>query len=205
MFVKTNQPMKKLTLLSFLLLLTVAGYSQNSFYNNSYEARNSGSFSQETSIVSFGFGFPNVPVNNYDVFGYNSNSSGVGPLYVKYEHGFLRDEVGLGGVIGNSFGSRKYSTDGKTKIFAISFAVNGYYHFNKLIPVEKLDVYAGAGLGLVSISTKDDDLNVDDTNVDFNLNGLVGARYYFTNSFGAYAEISYDGMSYSNIGVSLRF
>ncbi len=195
--------MKKITLLSFLLFSAAVGYSQSSFYNNSYESRNSGSFSQETSLLSFGFGFPNVPVNNYGVYGFNSSSSGVGPLYVKYEHGFLRDEVGLGGVIGNSFGSRKYN-GGKTNVFAISFAVNGYYHFNKLIPVEKLDVYAGVGLGLVSISTNDDNLNIDNSNVDFNLNGLVGARYYFSNSFGVYAEISYDGMSYSNIGVTLR-
>ncbi len=195
--------MKKITLLTFLLALTVAGYSQNSFYNNSYEARNSGSFSQETSLVSFGIGFPNLAVNNYS-FGITGSSSGVPPLYVKYEHGFLRDEVGLGGHLSTAFGSYDYSSY-KTKIFAWSIGVRAYYHFNKLIPVEKLDVYAGAGLSMRNRSYKyDDGINSDDNDFTIGFDGVVGARYYFSDTFAAYAETGYDYMSSINLGITLR-
>jgi hypothetical protein len=199
--------MKKLTLISFLLLSAAVGYSQNSFYNNSYEARNSGSFSQETSLLSFGIGFPNIPVNGYTFGVFNGNTSGFGPIYAKYEHGFLRDEVGLGGVFANSFGSYKYNNgNNKTKIFAWAAGVMGYYHFNKLIPVEKLDVYAGAGFILRSRSYKyDDGSTSNNTDTNFNFNGVVGARYYFVQSFGAYLELGFDSMSDVNLGVTLRF
>lgn len=194
--------MKKFTLLSFLLLLAVAGYSQNSFYNNSYESRNSGSFSQETSLLSFGIGFPNIAVNG----GYSGSNSGFGPIYAKYEHGFLRDEVGLGGVFANSFGSYDLGGGGKYKIFAWSLGALGYYHFNKLIPVEKLDVYAGAGLMIRSYSGKFKDTpGTNDSHTDVRFVGQVGARYYFSDAFGVYGEAGFDDMSDINLGITLRF
>ena len=199
--------MKKIALLSFLLLSAAVGYSQNSFYNNSYEARNSGSFSQETSLLSFGIGFPNIPVNGYTFGAFNGNTSGFGPIYAKYEHGFLRDEVGLGGVFANSFGSYKYNSgNNKTKIFAWAAGIMGYYHFNKLIPVEKLDVYAGAGFILRSRKYKyDDGVTSNNTDTNFNFNGVVGARYYFSQAFAAYGELGFDSMSDVNLGVTIRF
>ncbi len=189
--------MKKITLLSFLLLSAAVGYSQSSFYNNSYEARNSGSFSQETALLSFGIGFPNLAVHNY----WTGSSSGFGPIYAKYEHGFLRDEVGLGGHVATAFGS--YSD--YLSIFAWSVGVRGYYHFNKLIPVEKLDVYAGAGLSMRNRSYNYDDNSISDNNeFTVGFDAVVGARYYFSDGFAAYLETGYDYMSSVNLGVTLR-
>ena len=99
--------MKKLLILSiaFFVCGSVV-YVQNSksFYKSFYESRNSGSFDQGSSLLSFGLGFPNVAAS-YSSYG---NISGFPPIYVKYEHGFLRDEVGLGGYVSTGFGSSDY-------------------------------------------------------------------------------------------------
>ena len=87
-----------------LVLLTVVasfGVSQaqtdKNFYNKSYESRNNGTFDKSTNIVSFGLGIPTI------YSGSNYNESPI--FYGKYEHGFLRDEIGLGGYIAGGWGS----------------------------------------------------------------------------------------------------
>ncbi len=196
--------MKKLLILSIALLICGSvAYSQNSksFYKSSYETRNSGSWDQGSSILSFGLGFPNVAPT------YGGNS-GFPPLYVKYEHGFLRDEVGLGGYVSTGFGETGnyygFSPNGyQTNFFAFSIAVLGYYHFNKLIPIEKMDVYAGAGLAFKKVTYEDnDDFYDDDATVTVPVK--VGIRYYVKPAFAFYAESGWDGMSGINLGVTLK-
>src|SRR5690606_35100933 len=134
--------MKKIVLVVFAVALSF-GISQaqvdKSFYQKSYESRNNGTFDQSTSLVSFGLGIPSIYTGTY----YNQSPI----FYGKYEHGFLRDEVGLGGYLSAGWGNYKFGNGPRYKYNSFSFAVLGYYHFNKLIPVEKMDVYAGAGLG----------------------------------------------------------
>src|SRR6187551_329656 len=157
--------MKKLLILSIALISCGSmAYAQNSssFYKSSYESRNSGSFEQSAALLTFGLGFPNQAVSY-------SGLSGFPPLYVKYEHGFLRDEVGLGGYLSTGFGSvdNHYAgTNYDNSFFAFSFGVLGYYHFNKLIPIEKMDVYAGAGLGFRAVTYDGDDVYVYDNHSD---------------------------------------
>ena len=114
------------------------------------------------------------------------------------------DEVGIGGQVALSGGSYKAGND-KVKIFAFHMAVLGYYHFNKLIPVKALDVYAGAGLGL-RVRSASGDTNgyngFDDTNITVPVR--VGGRYYFSDNFGAYLEAGWDDMSDVAIGVTFR-
>ncbi|MEO7988864.1 MAG: hypothetical protein ABI663_04940 [Chryseolinea sp.] len=193
--------MKKSLILSIVLLICGSvAYSQNSksFYKSSYETRNSGSWDKESMILSFGLGFPNVAV------GYGG-LNGFPPIYAKFEHGFLRDEVGLGGYISTGFGSFKYTGNEKTNFTAFSVGFLGYYHFNKLIPIEKMDVYAGAGLGFRNVSYSSDDIYFDDSN-DFQVTGQikVGIRYYVKPALAFYAESGYDGMSSINLGVTLK-
>lgn len=195
--------MKKSLILSIgLLICGSVAYAQNSksFYKSSYESRNSGSWDQGSSIVSFGLGFPNQAVS------YNG-LAGFPPLYVKYEHGFLRDEVGLGGYVSTGFGSVDNYYSGSTydnNFFAFSFGVLGYYHFNKLIPIEQMDVYAGAGLGFRAVSYNGDDAYVYDNDADVIGIVKVGIRYYIKPKFSFYAESGYDGMSSINIGITLK-
>lgn len=180
--------------------------AQNSgrdFYKQSYMSRNSGSYDRNTSLVTIGYGFPNSSIG-----GAWDNS--FGPLYVKYEHGII-DEVGIGAYLGLAGGVWKtphYKNTAKT----LGMGVLGYYHFNKLIPLKQLDVYAGAGLGFVAVRYKYDDKSPypfdhsdSETDFDGDVIGKVGARWYFTPGFSVYLEGGYDGMSSVNTGISFRF
>lgn len=191
--------MKKIVLVVFAVALSF-GISQaqvdKSFYQKSYESRNNGTFDQSTSLVSFGLGIPSIYTGSY----YNQSPV----FYGKYEHGFLRDEVGLGGYLSAGFGNYKLPNQPRYKYSSFSFAVLGYYHFNKLIPVEKMDVYAGAGLGFSRHSWNDNNpYNDDDNSVIFVVK--VGIRYYVVNNFAVYAESGWDDMSSVNFGGSFRF
>ncbi len=194
--------MKKSIILSIALLACGSmAFAQNakSFYKSSYETRNSGSYDQNTMLLSFGLGFPNVAVS------YNG-LSGFPPLYAKFEHGFLRDEVGLGGYVSTGFGSVNYYNGNNydNNFTAFSFGVLGYYHFNKLIPIEQMDVYAGAGLGFRAVSYNGNDVYVYDNDNDVIGIVKVGIRYYIKPKFAFYAESGYDGMSSINLGITLK-
>lgn len=197
--------------LTCILLLTLAGSAQaqdaRSFYKTSYKSRNSGSFSARSGLLSFGIGFPNRSGAGYD---WDSDRLGFGPLYVKYEHGIL-DELGIGGYVAAAASRHKYGPNDRftDKVFSVSVGAMAYYHFNKLIPVRKLDVYAGAGIGGRQLTySYDDDWNggrSHDSEFDVIPLFKVGARYYFTKMFGVYGEGGYDDMSDVNLGITLRF
>jgi hypothetical protein len=203
---------KTLTLIAATAVLALSSNTQaeaqviKSFYKSSYKARNNGTFDKKTGLLSFGYGFPNLSGTNYNFW--NNGVSGIGPIYGKYEHGIM-DEVGIGGYMALATSSYKYGNNYKDKIISIGGGVLGYYHFNKFIPLKKLDVYAGAGVGFRNIGyTYDDGYN--GTKLDhsrFTLFPLikVGARYFFTNSFGVYAESGYDKMSSVNLGITFKF
>jgi hypothetical protein len=189
--------MKKIVLLVLSMAFSF-GISQaqvdKSFYQKSYESRNNGTFDKATSLVSFGLGVPAY----YSGSGFNQSPA----FYGKFEHGFLRDEVGLGGYISTGWGSWKAGNT-KYKFSAFSMAVLGYYHFNKMIPIEKMDVYAGAGLGFRRYNADDYFINYDESGVIFVVK--VGIRYYVVNNFAVYAESGWDDMSSVNFGGTFRF
>ena len=195
--------MKKIVFLVLAGMLSAGALQAQSgkaFYNSPYKTRNSGSFDARYSILSFGLGAPNKAVQD-TYAGWSRSGSPV--VYAKYEHVII-EEVGIGGQVALSGGSYKAGND-KVKIFAFHMAVLGYYHFNKLIPVKALDVYAGAGLGL-RVRSASGDTNgyngFDDTNITVPVR--VGGRYYFSDNFGAYLEAGWDDMSDVAIGVTFR-
>jgi len=197
--------MKKIVFLVLAGMLSAGALQAQSgkaFYNSPYKTRNSGSFDASYSILSFGLGGPNRPVQD-DYSGWSH--SGAPVVYGKYEHGIM-DEIGIGGqlaITGGSYKNRNNSD--KIKIFAFHMAVLGYYHFNKLIPVKQLDVYAGAGLGMRIRSSSGDTAGYNDySDTNFTVPVKVGGRYYFTNAFAAYLEAGWDDMSDVNIGVTFR-
>jgi hypothetical protein len=197
---------KALIVLSVLASLGIGAQAQSakSFYQSPYAKRNSGSLDKGDFILSFGYGFPNLKINSY------ANRTSFGPLYLKGEYAII-DEVSVGAHIATAFGNHKYGPGNRysNKSTVFSTGAMGYYHFNKLIPVSQLDVFVGAGFNMVwTHYTEDPDFRpVNNSYTDFDAYGAaaVGARWYFTNTFGVYTEFKYDGLSNVNLGVSFRF
>jgi hypothetical protein len=192
--------MKKIVLVVLSMAFSF-GISQaqvdKSFYNKSYDSRNNGTFDKSTMLLSFGLGVP-----TFHPGAFNASPA----FYGKLEHGLIRDEVGLGGYISTGWGSYKRAGD-RDKFSAFSIAVLGYYHFNKLIPLEKMDVYAGAGLAYRRFAYNYDDNfpGADYTNSGVIFVVKVGIRYYVVNNFAVYAESGWDDMSSVNFGGTFRF
>ena len=124
-------------------------------------------------------------------------------FYGKYEHGFLRDEIGLGGYLAAGWGSFDYNDIDEDDFSAFSFGLLGYYHFNKLIPIEKMDVYAGAGFAFRRYYARTMIYDNDDSDVIFVFR--AGIRYYVAKNFAVYGETGYDDLSSLNFGGSFRF
>lgn len=204
--------MKKIFPLLFALsVLSSVSFAQNakSFYRSSYESRNSGSFSQGHSLFSLSYGLINQFYPGYGGYYLGSGPSqfSVGPFYAKYEHGFLRDEVGLGGHIAVAHAWIKHGNGDRDNVTAASFALLGYYHFNKLIPIRDMDVYVGAGPSFWHRTYNHDDDYVG--NADYTVSEPViiaklGIRYYVTPKFAFTAEVGWDQMSTANIGITFK-
>lgn len=196
--------MKRVMILIIGLAVCSAAIAQQgkAFYNVPYKTRNSGSFSKTASLLTLSYGFPNESVSGYSHKG--SNRFGFGPVYAKYEHGII-DEVGIGGQLALAGVRYDYNNNQTERVKTFHFAVLGYYHFNKLIPVKELDVYAGTGLAFRSRSvTYSDDVYDNYSGSDVDLTVKVGARYYVKDNFAFYGEGGFDGMSDINLGVTFR-
>jgi len=197
--------MKRIVLIILGLSLGSIAFAQEgkAFYNTPYKTRNSGSFSKATGLLTLSYGFPDESIASYSHKG--NSRVGFGPAYIKYEHGII-DEVGIGGQIALSGAKYEYSNDQTEKINTFHFAILGYYHFNKLIPVKQLDVYAGSGLAFRNRSVSySDDFYDNNTTAVVTMAFKVGARYYIKDNFAFYGEGGYDNMSDVNLGVTFRF
>jgi hypothetical protein len=75
---------------------------------------------------------------------------------------------------------------------------------------EKIDLYAGLGLGYQRFRW-DDDAYGYGYGYSYNyrsgvfFNYFVGGKYYFTPKVGAFVELGYTGLSSSRVGVSFKF
>ncbi len=212
-------------LLALLIFTGFEAVSQSGreFYRTPYNSRNSGSFDKGTNLLSLGYGVPNFLYSGYGVsnsFATGSASHiGIGPLMLKYEFA-IRDEVGLGLIVQGASKSWKYRSGSATYVdnaWGIGTAFMGYYHFNKLIPVEKLDVYAGLGLNLTYQQLNRDRAYYDDYYTYYGYYtdqvrsefmarpcGLVGVRYYVAPKFAFSAEAGYSTFSSINLGFTFR-
>jgi len=161
------------------------------------------SFDQQTKILQGGIGLG----------GWAGTYTSQTPiLSVTYEQG-LKDQVGPGNIgIGGSLGVKvaKYSGGEGLGAFDYTYtysfaAIRGAYHPN-FAQTEKWDGYAGMSLGAYNLNVDYDDayVGVDTGGTFFDWGLVLGARYYFTPSIAAYAELGY-GMGVLNTGVAYKF
>lgn len=126
--------------------------------------------------------------------------------------------IGVGGYLGYKSVSYEWNSSWVDK--------NGKYHFNEPIKYtwtythigirptlhysfnDKAEIYGGLNIGYVVVSFKYSPSDFSGFSGSYGSTigwgTFVGGRYYFSKSFGIYAELGY-GAAYLNLGVSLKF
>lgn len=194
--------------LTLSTLLAVAALSQQA----------SAQFDQGDNVLGAGIGFGGGYGIGFKGAGV-SQSPGIG---VHFDHGMgdLGPGVwGLGGYVGyKSIGYESsysdpfysYSYDYKWTFFTIG--VRGTWHYNEWHGNEKLDTYGGLMLAYNSVSFSNNTVYPDNyggvrydyTGGDLVFSGLLGARYYFANNFGAFGELGF-GIANFSLGLAYKF
>ena len=179
-------------------------------------------FDDGTNLVTIGFGLP--PAKNitqdFDTKTHftDYHLKNFGTIILKYERG-LHKYFGLGlnleysgssvnykyGILNSD--SLKYQIAIKSNVFGAFVRLNGH------LPVgEKLDFYAGVGLGykLTLYNYMDtnpntaQDVQHKSSNFDFAFQGTVGARYMVKESVGLFIEAGF-ATTICQLGVVMKF
>ncbi len=187
-------------------------------------------FQKGSSSVSVGYGFLSPYKSLFklsSLFGatdpdVSAKYSAIGPVALTYEYG-ATEKIGVGLQVGyatnknvttdvNGLGAGKpYITTEKLTQLSVIARVN--YHFGNSA---KFDPYAGLGLGYGNFTYKTTTNDPTDTPADlalftikvpgaFGITGQLGAKYYFSDNFGAYAEVGYLAGSFAQLGLTVKF
>ena len=175
------------------------------------------------NYITVGFGIDPYHGNNGvgNAFG-TYKKSGIGPVIATYERG-ITDVLGIGRIgVGGSFAKSWYTQKDKYgniedvyRTSRFSFMAKAAYHFE--FGIEKMDVYAGIAAGAHFYTDKN--VYYSPFNSSANSQGYVtssssyarpshyefiGIRYYFSESFGVYAEVGY-GLAALTGGIVFSF
>ena len=92
------------------------------------------------------------------------------------------------------------------KINYLYFAVRGSYHFNELLNLstDKVDLYAGLGLGYQSVSYSDNyGTGFNNFGSGIYIPAHIGGRYFFSEKIGGFLELG-SGVSPAMLGVTFK-
>jgi hypothetical protein len=159
-------------------------------------------FAAGTNVISGGIGLGSSLAN-----GYTYGTQGIG-LSASYERGIWEAGPGvisLGGYIGYKTFSEVYAGYSYKWNYTI-IGGRGAYHFTGL-NVDNLDLYAGLMLSYDNVSFSSSDgspVYAGNYGSGIELTPFAGARYYFANNLGGYAELGY-GVAILSIGLSYKF
>ena len=155
------------------------------------------------NILGFGIG---IGGNLYTGSSYTSKVPAISMHYEYCVLGSLWDDkssLGVGGMIGYTSAKWEYMSWG-WKYSSIIIGARGALHYAF---VDKLDTYAGLMVGYNVVTSK----AIGTSNDLYKASGsagcssfFVGGRYYFTDSFAAFAELGY-GIAILNLGISFKF
>ena len=130
------------------------------------------------------------------------------PFYAGIDVGLTKD-VSLG--FETSYRIHNYNayylTDHKYNTAVLGFMVNGNYHFNKLLKLEKkFDLYAGVSAGYLMRMDEDNNaINyVYDSGVNANLQ--AGARYFLSKNFALNSQVEAGNLNHAiKAGITYKF
>jgi hypothetical protein len=135
------------------------------------------------------------------------------PIGLSFESG-VSDDISVGAQFDYNSGNYDgyYSSSYRWGYSAYYLGIRGSYHLNNVLQLneEKVDLYAGLGLGYQRFRW-DDDAYGYGYGYSYNyrsglfFNYFVGGKYYFTPKVGAFVELGYTGLSSSRVGISFKF
>lgn len=167
-------------------------------------------FEKGTSTISLGLGIGNVwksfledavsyPEGTYKV----SNN---GTFTIIYEYGVSNKfsagiAIGYSEVEGNFVGYGEKFTE---KLTNFSMLARANYHLGKF---KKFDPYIGGGIGYFHFKYTNDRPGLVDSKTPgaFGYSAQLGAHYYFSSHWGAFAEVGYVGGSLVQLGATYKF
>lgn len=154
--------------------------------------KESEAFRPRQTVVGLGIGFR----NNVEV-SRETNQIIIPPAILMVEHSLLYN-VGLGLSVGAMRWSRNEDEGIHYMYYAVGLRLA--YHFNL---GERFDLYAGGAVTGRMGTVSNGEITLSRENVDVGL--LLGARYYFTNGVGLFAEIGDESVAYYRTGLAFRF
>ena len=190
-------------------------------FNVSKMRRGSDAWEEGAKVVTIGYGFPNMTKTLFKTYeGFlDYKVSGIGPIHAKFDYG-ISDLIGLG--LSFRYSNSKvewsysdyddnnnlvnYSEGWKGSVIGVIARIN--FHF---ATSEKLDPYAGIGMGYVARSFEYFNTQPGYINlvpfvfpIPFGMELTTGIRYYFSDNVGVYAEVGIGG-SIAQAGLALKF
>lgn len=183
---QTVQPSNKTSTHSSVPTRTASTNSSSSAGKSRVSYSSSSGYAKGDNLLNVGIGLSSYYYGN--------------PIGISFEKGIEKD-ISVGGQLdynsGNYYG---YSSGYK----AYYLGARGSIHLCRLlkINVDKLDLYAGLGLGYRHIRWNDSYYGY---NGGLFFNYFIGGKYYFAEKFGGFAELGYTGLSSVRVGLALKF
>ena len=183
--------MKKIFLVAFL----VSAFQMPVFAQNS-------AFNKNDNTIGLGFGIGGV-------YGFKSYSSQSPVFGLQYDRGIVPLKfgavIGVGGFLGYKSVVYKYNNaylKDKYKYSIIVIGARGTFHYNEYHSVEKLDTYGGMMIAFHIVNEPENAVVKEGSAAYASI--YAGAKYYFTDSFGAFGEVGY-GVSWLTLGLNFKF
>ncbi|WMN07582.1 hypothetical protein QYS48_29215 [Marivirga arenosa] len=172
----------------------------------SIDANAQKSFEKGTNLLNAGFGFGYYGYG----FGVGTRSFSVPAITANYEVG-VGDFIGVGPYVGfASWNYRSAGFEGGYSIFA--FGGRASFHLTDVLLNDALDLGVDPNLdfyGSIIFGFNVDGYTGDFTNnynngLSVSFGPILGFRYYFNDSFGAYIEGGRGTFSYGTIGITVK-
>ena len=150
------------------------------------------SFGKKTSFLHIGVGFGG---------GFYEGDIKTPPVSLSFESG-VTEKISVGGIIAYASSSYSLFSADDIKYSHLLIGGRGNYHFGTS---EKFDPYVGLTLGYNIVSAKYSgnigSFKAEESALIFG--GQIGANYYFSPKFGAFAELGY-GIGILTVGITAK-
>jgi hypothetical protein len=160
-------------------------------------------FSKGDKVINLGIGVPSY-------LGGNGYETKIPLVSGSFDYGLFsgllegKASIGVGGYLAYTANRFKFAGDYGYDYSYLIIGPRAAFHYN---PIDNLDTYGGLLLGYNIVGSSaygNGQHNKPDNSSRFIPALYVGARYYFTNSIAAFAEIGY-GISLIEVGLSYKF